>query len=509
LKNYEVVVRKIISVFMRNTHYVTLDYLAQNVGISKRSVQNYLSVIDSWIMQNGLLNTKVIRKPGHGILLGTDVTDRVKIEKLLDGESLSVYDDDNSRRFDIIKKLIIIKEQTTVRSLSEQFYVSRSTIQADLQWVRQWLQEYKLEVVLTRRGGISVRGDEVLYRKAIAGYVDSYRLIADADSMVFRRRNLIYDECLKNLTAVCPEDSIQKIKIIIESSEQKFHFFLTDDYFAALLTHLAIGVSRLLSGNTVSEEFYPPDDEEFPDLVMETAEYIALCLESVFDISLSNVERTYISIHLVGVNAFSPDDSENVKIQKNIRYLATMILGDIDSHLGMSFSGDKFLYFDLCLHLKATVFRLQKDIYQRKISQFQLTESDASLYDAVVKASRYYWEVCGVVPDEAELLNVTCYLLLSIRRNMRKTKALLICSDGITKRLELMDFIGKELPSIEVADCCTVYQFKNVGSSDFDFIISTENVQSPGKPMIVLESIDRSDYADSIMSFLEKAGLGG
>jgi len=502
------VVKKIISVFMRNTHYVTLDYLAQNVGLSKRSVQNYLSVIDSWIEQNGLLHTKVIRKPGNGIVLGTDVADRVKIEKLLEGESLSIYDDDNKRRFDIIKKLIIIKEQTTVRSLSEQFYVSRSTILSDLQWVKQWLLEYKLEVLLTQRGGISVRGDEVLYRKAIAGYIDSYRLIADADAMVFRRRNLIYEDCLKNLTAICPEDTIQKIKIIIESSEQKFRFFLTDDYFASLLTHLVISVSRLLSGDTVPEEFYPPDDEEFPELVIETAEYIAVCLESVFNSSLSGVERTYISIHLVGVNAISPDDSANVKIQKKIRNLATMMIEDIDARLGMSFARDKSLFFDLCLHLKATVFRLQKDIYQRKISRFQLIESDARLYDAVVKASRFYWEICGVVPDEAELLNVTCYLLLSIRRNVRKTKALLICGDGIAKRMELMDYISNELPAVEVADCCTVYQFKNARSSDFDFIISTENMESPGKPMIVLESIDRSEYSDSILSFLDKAGLG-
>jgi len=503
LKNYETIVKKIMRVFLCNTHYLTLDNLAQNVGISKRSVQNYLAVVDSWIEQNGLLHTKVIRKRGQGIVLGTDVTDRLKIEKLLHGESLSIYDDDNKRRFNIIKKLIIIKEQTTVRSLSEQFYVSRSIIQSDLEWVKQWLLEYKLEVTLTQRGGIEVKGDEVLHRNAIAGYIDSYRLIADVDAMVFRRRNILFEGILNNLTGIYPEETVQKIRMIIESSEQKFSFFLTDDYFTSLLTHITIGVSRLLSGNTVSEEFYPPDDEEFPPFVVETAEYISQCLESVFNISVSNIERTYISIHLVGFNAISPDDSTNVKIQKKIKNLGTMMLAAIDSQLGTAFMNDESLYFDLCLHLKATVFRLQKDIYHKKTSKFQLSDSDAYLYDAVVKASRFYWEICGVVPDEEELLNVTCYLLLSIRRKKRKPKALLICNDGITKRMELMDFIGAQLPSIDVTDCCTVYQYKNIRNNDFDFIISTENIQSPVKPMVELSSIDRSEYSDFIASFLE------
>ena len=507
MKNYETVVKGIMRALLCNTHYLTLDYLAQNVGISKRSVQNYLAVVDSWIEQNGLLRTKIIRKRGHGIVLGTDVTDRLKIEKLLHGESLSIYDDDNKRRFDMIKKLIIIKEQTTIRSLSEQFYVSRSTILSDLEWVKQWLMIYKLELVQSTRGGIEVKGDEALHRNAIAGYIDSYRLIADVEAMVFRRRNILYEDILKNLTAIYPEETVQKIKVIIESSEQRFSFFLTDDYFTSLITHLVISISRLQSGNTVSEEFYPPDDEEFPALVVETAEYIALCLESVFNIRVSNIERTYISIHLVGFNAISQDDSANVKIQKKIKSLANKMINAIDTHLGTSFISDKSLIFDLCLHLKATVFRLQKDIYHKKTTQFQISDSDAYLYDEVVKVSRFYWEVCGVVPDEEELLNVTCYLLLSIRRNTQKSKALLICNDGITKRMELMDFIGKTLPSVDVVDCCTVYHYKSTKTSDFDFIISTEKIQLSGKPMVDLSAIDRSDYSDLIIDFLDKTGF--
>jgi len=502
MKSYEDIIKRIMQVLLNNPHYLTLDHLAQDTGVSKRSVQNYLAIADSWIEQNGLMHTRIIRKQGRGIILGTDVNDRLKIEKLLHGKSLSIYADDNKRRFDIIKKLVILKESTTARMLSEQFYVSRSTILSDFEWIKQWLMTYRLELIFARRGGVAVKGDEVSYRNAIAGYIDSYRLIEDVEPMVFKRRKLLYESLLQNLSAIYPEDTVQKIKIIIESSEQKFSFFLTDDYFASLLTHIVISVARLISGDTVSKEFYPPDDEEFPSLIMETAEYIALCLESVFSIKVSDIEMTYISIHLVGFNAVSQENATDTKIQKKIKNLATMMISAIDSQLGTSFIGDEVLFFELCLHLKATVFRLQNDIYYKKISQFQLSESHAYLYDAVSGASRFYWEICGVVPDEEELLNVTCYLLLSVRRNVRKPKALLVCNDGITDRLELMEFIGKVLPAVEVADCCTAYQLRNLKAGGFDFIISTEELQSPGKPVVDLSTVDRSEFAGLISEFL-------
>ena len=506
MKSYEDVVKRIMNVFLNNPHYLTLDFMAQSVGVSKRSVQNYLAIVESWISQNGLHHTQIVRKQGQGIILGTDVTDKSKIEKLLHGKSLSIYDDDNKRRFDIVKKLIIIKEQTTVKSLAEQFYVSRSTILSDLEWVKQWLSVYKLEVITTR-SGVEVKGDEVLHRNAIAGYIDSYRHIQDSEPMVFRRRNIVYEKILQNLSAIYPEDTVQKIRIIIESSEQKFGFYLTDDYFSSMLTHIVISVARLKSGDTVSQEFYPPDDEEYPELVIETAGYIAQCLESVFDIKLSDIEGKYICIHLVGFNAISTENPVDTKIQRKIKNLASVMISSIDTQLGTAFFSDEVMFHDLCLHLKATVFRLEKDIYYKKVSQFQLTEDDAFLYDAVTRASRYYWEICGVVPDEEELLNITCYLLLSIRRNRRRPKAILICSDGITKRMELMDYISKVMPSIEVVDCCSAFQLRSGKASDYDFIVSMEELQSPGKPMVDLSTVDRSDYSDFLLQFLDKSGL--
>jgi len=43
---------------------------------------------------------------------------------------------------------------------------------------------------------------------------------------------------------------------------------------------------------------------------------------------------------------------------------------------------------------------------------------------------------------------------------------------------------------------------KNSKTGGFDFIISTEELQSPGKPVVDLSAVDRNDYAGLISGFL-------
>jgi len=510
VKSYEVKIKQIMEILLYYPHYLTLDFIAQSIGLSKRSVQNYLSDVDRWIIKNGLINTKIIRKQGQGITIYANAVDKLKIDRLLSGKSLSIYSDDNRRRLDMIKKIIILNENISIRSLAEQFYVSRSTAVSDLEWVKEWLSSYKLHLIVHRqaecgisgkRSGIAVQGSEVSYRNAIAGYFDSYMAVEAGETIALNR---LHEKSLQNLKKIYDEDTVEKVKRIIETTEKKFGFFLTDDYYTSLLTHIIISISRFINGNTVPPEFIPPEGEEFPVFAIETAEYIAGRLEEVFHIIVSDMEKTYICIHLVGFNALSAEQSATAEIPDKIKFLALELIKAVDSHMGTRFISDELLFFELCMHLKSIVFRLQKDVYYKKAVQFQLSDSNINIYKAVFKASNLYQEICEVKPDEEELLNITCYLLLSLHRNLRKPKVLLICNKSIIERMEFMNLIVESLPSIEIADCCTVYQLKFLTISEFDFIISTEAVEKLEKPIVDLSMVNKTEHIEFIQGFISQ-----
>ena len=513
--SYEIKMKNILEILLGDADYVTLDLIAQRTGYSQRSVQNYLADIDSWIVENGLPRTKIIRKQGKGITIHSDAVDRLKIEKLLSGKSFSIFSDDNKRRLEIIKKLIILDTEVTVRSLAGLFYVGRATILSDLEWVREWLYSYNLELHISnqrgqaeadnkaRRRGITVSGGEVSYRNAIAGYFDSYMSAETGADMAPDNPGRLHGKRLQDLMKIYPADTVEKVNSIIEMSEKKFGFLLTDDYYTSLLTHIVISVSRFIHGYTVPPEFTPPDDEEFPAFIMETTDYISGLLETVFEIKVSDMEKAYICIHLVGFNALSAEQSANTGTPDKIKYLALELIKAVDLQMGSQFISDELLFFGLCLHLKSKVFRLQKNVYHKKTSRFHLADSDIDVYNAVLKSSGLFNEICGVKPDEEEILNITCYLLLSRHRNLSKPKALLICNDGIIERLELMTALGKAIPSIDIADCSTTYQM-GFQAMDYDFIISTEAVNYPEIPVVDLSLVGRNGYVGFIQNFISK-----
>ena len=503
MKNYETNIKKILDILLNTPRYLTLDYIAHNVGLSKRSVQNYLASIDEWIKQNGLLYTNVIRKQGQGVKISINAADRLKIEKLLYSKHFSVYSDDNKRRLDIINKLIILEEDITIKSLAEQFYVSRSNIISDLEWVKEWLASYKLELYKTQRKGIVIRGSEVSHRNAIAGYFDLYEP-TESDEGIRKKHDRIQEKTLKSLIKVYTRDTIETTQKIIESAEKEFDFIMTEDYFTSLLTHIVISISRFMLGNTVSSEFIPPDDEEFPVYITETAEFIVKCLEAEFGIEVSDIEKTYICIHLVGFNALSAQQSANTEMPKEIKHLALELIKSIDSQLNTYFIRDKQLFFGLSLHLKSKIFRLKKEVYYKKTTSFELLDNNVDIYNAADKAGELYHKICGVEPDEEEIFNITCYFLLSLHRNMNKLKALLICNDGVTSRFELMNFIQKAFPLIEITDCCTIYQLEYQKISENNFIISTEAVDGLDRPVADLSAIDKANYTALIAEFIDR-----
>lgn len=489
---------------MRDPRYFTLDFIAREVAISKRSVQNYLASIDSWIENNGLFHTQIIRKPGQGVRVSADEMDRLKIEKLLSGKSLSIHVDDNKRRLEIIRKLIILEEDITIKSLSEQFYTSRAATVEDLEWIKDWLASYKLELFITQRKGIGTRGGEVSYRNAIAGYFDSCESLENDKAVLLKKRGRLQEKGFQNLMEIYPEDTVAKVKRVIEAAEKKYEFFLSEDYFTSLLTHLVISISRFTSGNTVSAEFAPPDDEEFPPFLVETAQYIAEHLERMFNIKVPAMERTYICIHLAGFNAQSAEHSSVNRMPKEITHLALELINSVDLQLNRKFLADNQLFFGLCLHLKSKIYRLKKDVYYKNNSNFKFPDDSIDIYKAVEAASGLFQEICGVAADQEEILNISCYFLLSSHRNLHKYKMLLICNDGVIERLELVEEIEKAFPLFTTGDCCTTYQLTYQKMKEYDFIISTEAIESPERPVIDLSRAERSDFMRIIQDFMNK-----
>lgn len=506
MNHFELKMKKIIEVLLESDKYMTLEFLSQQVGVSKRSIQNYMYKIEAWLSEINIGKAQLLKKQGYGIRLLIDHRGREQLLQYINTDKFGLYDDVVIRRLEILKALIFSNDELTIRFLADQFYISRTVIIKDLEWVSQWLSKFSLQLFKTQRRGIGLVGSEVSRRNAIAGFFDIYKtgekqLIKDLNSS-----SRLSDEKYHKLKSIYPRIDIMAICSIIEKAEKKFEFFLTEEYFLTLVTHLVICVARLSSGKNVDECFLPPEGE-YEGLERKTAECIASMIEKAFDLEFPESERIYICIHLMSYNAFNyidkNDMSDTLKnIPNKIELLAISLIDNIDAQLGTSYATDKILFFGIIFHLKTSIYRFEENITIRSISEEDFTDTDSEIYGAVVKAANLYEEICRVKPSEEELISLAMHFALSQRRNIRKKKALLVCNSGINAGFLLYKTISSISLEIEIVDICSSFQLAYKPENEYDFIISNAPLEGLDKPVADLSHISKNDYSKFLEEFV-------
>lgn len=506
MNHYEIKMKKIIEALLESEGFMTLEALSQQVGISKRSVQNYMYKIQAWFSEIDIDEVELLKKQGYGIRLIIGTEDREKITSYLNTENFSLYDDVVLRRLEMIKVLIFSNDELTIRFFADQFYISRTVILKDLEWVSQWLSKFNLQLFKTQKRGIGIVGSEVSRRNAIAGFFDIYKTKEELLINDFNSSSRLSDEKFQKLKSIYPKIDVISICSIIENAEKKFDFFLTDEYFLTLVTHLVICVARLSSGKNVDDCFLPPEGE-YGGLERKTAEHMASKIETAFSLKFPESERIYICIHLMSYNAFNHADKNEIadtlkNIPNKIERLAISIIDYIDAQLGTSYSTDKILFFGIIFHLKTSIYRLEENISIRTITMNELSDMYNEIYNTLSKVSSLYQELCNVNPTEEELICLAMHFTLSQMRNAKKKKALLVCNNGIAAGVALYKNISAVLPEIEVVDICSSFQYTYKSENEYDFIISTVPLEAVQKPVADLTHVTKNDYSKFLEEFV-------
>jgi transcriptional antiterminator len=373
-----------------------------------------------------------------------------------------------------------------------------------LEWASQWLAQYKLRIFKTQRRGIEIFGDEIDRRNAIAGFFDicgSSEMSKFEEPQLLRR---IDGENLNNLLGIYPRDTVLKIARIIDDAEREFDFILLDDFYASLLMHMVISVLRISNGNYVSDEFLPPE-EAFSSLETETSEYIAQRIRRVLHVALPPAEKAYICIHLIGYNAFRMDQIWDVPFSQKAELLAVKLAEAVDRRLNTGFASDKMLFFGLCQHLRTTVYRLKVTSYASKTRRAEPSRDWLEIYEAIKASSGLYAQIFSVAADEEELLCLTCFFVLSQRRNRARVQAMLVSNLGIIHRMDLIRDIEQALPKVKIIDSCSLQQLGDWPNSAYAFVISTEPLPAGmPRPGVDLSEVPKNGYMQAIDAYVRK-----
>ncbi len=499
---------EIMSLLLEESDFITLQALATKMGVSKRTVQYDIERLENWLEQNGFAGrVTVCKKTGNGLRISLHgISSEELSQRMEDQYCGNGLNDNYQRRLEVAKLLLFSHDDLTIQFLADHFYISKSVIQKDITWVDKWLLQYGLCVTKRQNRGITIIGSEQKRRAAMAGLIELLRPVAGetdgqhqvpvSDTVDIIRLDLerFYAGMNNN-----PKADVGKIAEIIQNAEHKFGFYLMDSYYTGLLVHLSIAVERLIGGRSVAESENPMEGL-LNSREGEIARYIATEMEKAFHIKMPESECTYICIHVMGAELPDPTAEQSQLHSIRIRDFTLHLISFVQDMTGISFLQDSILLNALATHIKASAYRLRSGLRRRGHHSSHFTPEYARLYHAVWASSYYYKQFFSVEPNADELLSIYLHFVQSIRRRMRRCKAIYLYQSDVICAEEVFGKLKALSDDMEIVDMCNWNQLSSYDLSQYDIVISNSKQVPVNIPVITISTPISDSQLDMIRS---------
>lgn len=430
--------KQILLIMLEYGDVISVQELASQIGVSKRTVQRELEYIGNSLKPYHIIFES---KTGKGVWLSGDEEDKKQLlEELRSGDNYDVSNREERRKRLILE---ILKEKGLKKLFyySSQFQVSEATISTDLEAIEGWLNAQNLIVTRKPGSGIEVNGTEESYRKAIHTFIEE-----NIDSKVLREvyepvstsliSKTIYDSAMNQ---VIKKDVLKRVVECLTEIKDKRIENLTENSYVGLVLHISIAMSRILK-NEFMEQKERWQEEIAEDEDYQIAAKIVETLEKEFDVIIPEIETSYICLHLKGAKHQEIEWSGKKSVsleQKELLNLVNEMIDAYDKENALLLKQDSEFIQGLLAHLQPTFVRL---IHDMKIAN-PLLEDIKSAYPKIYEGSKRAAAVLESwiqkpVP-ETEIGFLTIHFgaaqvrLEGKKENIRQVSIGIVCAGGI------------------------------------------------------------------------------
>lgn len=428
--------KQILQVLLKQNKEISVKNLAEQVGVSKRTVQRELGYVDRSLKTYGV---SFHSRTGVGVWLTGDDGARAELAAAL--TESGDYDAGNreERRRRLILEILKEKGLKKLFYYSSQFGVSEATVSADLAEAEKWLERYGLRVSRKPGSGVSVEGTEENYRRAIRAFISENidtRTVKEAyEGGAARSYDILGRE---SISRILNQDIVRRVIDCIMRVDDPQIQTLTENSYMGLVIHISIAVNRIMKNEVIEEEELP--QEEKKDGACRLAEAIVSELEKEFEIEIPKVELSYICLHIRGSkhekvewDAAAGRTIDSQEIRQTVNRMIDAFGGENAYLLKQD---DEFIQ-GLLAHLQPTLVRLLGGMQIRNPVLDEIKTNYADIYERCLNVSKVLEDFTGKKVPEEETGFLTVHFGAALVRlegrneQIRKVHIGVVCSSGI------------------------------------------------------------------------------
>lgn len=427
----------------------TSKQLADKLGISEKTVRDRLKRIETEVSQNG---GKVSSKPGKGHLFQIVDKERFtawyeEVQKATEVLPTTVQGRVNY----ILHKLLHAEGYVKLDDLSDELFVSRTTMTTDMKQVRNIL--YLHHLTITQRPGYGIR----------------------IDGNEFDIRNCIVHNLLQGDKLIEHQDwtanGMRKILDSVAIAFKQNNLNLAQQNFISLLFYVSAATERLQSGCQVhfGTDFRETLQSEISKSIACAAQMIGtdMFCWSGCEYSEDEIAGLMIQIKGRGVFSFISPNPDVETISEHIEVLARNMLDTIYEAHGLDLRCDEELLFSLIQHLIPFDVRMRHNLPSTNPILDQIKQEYGLAYHIATSACAVLQKEYGKPIPDTEIGYFAILLSLAVHRLDKPPlkNVLVVCISGqATSKLFMHRYRTAFGPYVNHIYTCSAFQI-----STFDF----------------------------------------
>lgn len=427
-------VKQILLVLLNEPKVLPVKNLAEQIGVSKRTVQRELDYI-GYILKKFQIELR--SKTGAGIWLEGETSRKELLLAEIEGQEDTEFIDKEERRKSLMLELLKDQAPKKLYYYANLFSVSEATISKDMECVEPWFQKFDLQIIRKPGFGVTLEGSEKDYRVAVREFIAKY-MNTPVLNELYEGSHLSVSKTvgirsIKNSYQLLNEDILQRVGICFASIQDQRIQRLTEDSYIGLVLHVTIAIERVQAGEIIEA------NQELTEKLTQDEEYnlallIINSLEEEFEIEMPDVEIVYICLHIKGSKVQQADgDVQN----EDIRQLVQEMIMAYEPQFSYELSTDVELINGLTAHLQPTLVRLRNHMPIENPHLDEMKKSYPEIYENSKRAGKLLSDRCGYEVPEEEIgflaihFGAAMVRLEDAKEKKRTVFIGLVCASGI------------------------------------------------------------------------------
>lgn len=451
--------KRILWLLLEAQRPVTVNAIAEKLGVSARTVRYDLDSIDDWLLAQGIV--RLDRSSGVGLRFGGNVDERKRSRELMGESNPRYYVLSPQERVALI--IAFIAQQpgfVTIDKVAERLSVGRSTVVADLVGLKQHFSAYSLTLQTSRRCGLKISGAEKAIRSCLLDFLSEHVL---QTAVLFTGMD------------------IKPIEQCVRYMEGQLGVVFSDVAFSRLTLSMALAMKRLELGQKIElKESTIARLQILP--AFNVVNFALSSLETQTHVQYSLEEIADITEQIMGSSVTAVDGGIPTL---DLQLLASRLIATIGRRLGANFMNDPQLFQGLVVHLGPALQRCRTRSQMVNPHLADIEKYQAPLMNVVRESVAGMIGQIGAPMSAAETGYLTLHFAAAIERSKLgslRQNVLIVCGVGLGTA-KLLSAKLTSLFDVNVIGTVAAHQIELLADKQaIDLVITTipiENIDLP------------------------------